>query len=164
MTTDREIVSIGMGDVRVSKQKPVTFCCVGLGSCIGFCAYDPIAKVGGMAHMVLPESGQNPGISPGKFVNTGIPKLFSELEKIGASRSRLQVKLCGGARMFSIPGINNPMDVGARNIDMANKVLAQEGVKSYRSDLGGNQGRTMSLFMDTGKVTVRTVGQGNVEL
>lgn len=163
MTTDREIVSVGMGDVRVSKQRPVTFCCVGLGSCIGFCAYDPVARVGGMAHMVLPES-QNVSLSPGKYVNTGIPLLFAELEKIGASRSHLQVKLCGGARMFSIPGMNSPMDVGARNIAMAASVLEQQGVKSYRSDLGGSQGRTMSLFMDTGMVTVRTVGRGNVEL
>ncbi len=165
MTTERQIVSIGMGDIRISKESPVTLSCVGLGSCIGLCAYDPVAKVGGMAHMVLPEhSGQNPNMSPGKFVNSGIPKLFSELEKNGASRSRLQVKLCGGARMFSIPGVNNPMDVGARNIAMANKVLTQEGIRSVKSDLGGNQGRTMSLFMDTGKVTVRTVGQGNIEL
>ena len=90
--------------------------------------------------------------------------LFNELEKLGASRTRLQIKLCGGARMFSIPGVQNPMDVGARNIAVATKVMTQEGVKSYKSDLGGSQGRTMSLFMDTGKVMVRTVGQGNVEL
>jgi len=154
-----------MGEIKVSKQQPITMSCIGLGSCIGFCAYDPVANVGGMAHMVLPENSRSNG-GPGyaKYVNTGIPLMFTELEKLGASKSRLKVTLSGGARMFNIPGLSSTLDVGARNVDMALKVLASEGIRSYASDIGGHQGRTMSLFMDTGQVFVRTVGQGNIEL
>lgn len=165
MTTDREIISIGMGEIKVSKQRSVTMSCIGLGSCIGFCAYDPVSKVGGMAHMVLPENSRgNGGPGSAKYVNTGIPLMFTELEKLGAARSRLKVTLSGGARMFNIPGLNSTLDVGARNIDMASKVLTSEGINSYASDVGGHQGRTMSLLMETGQVFVRTVGQGNIEL
>ena len=154
-----------MGEIKVSQQRSVTMSCIGLGSCIGFCAYDPLAKVGGMAHMVLPESCKpNGGPGSAKYVNTGIPLMFTELEKMGAARIRMKITLSGGARMFNIPGLSSTLDVGSRNIDMALKVLASEGIRSYLSDVGGNQGRTMSLLMDTGQVFVRTVGQGNKEL
>jgi chemotaxis protein CheD len=165
MSMDREIISIGMGEIKISKQRPVTMTCIGLGSCIGFCAYDPLIKVGGMAHMVLPENSRtNGGPGSAKYVNSGIRLMFTELEKLGASRSRLKISLSGGARMFSIPGLNSTLDVGSRNVDMAEKVLATEGIRSYTAEVGGNQGRTMSLFMDTGRVFVRTTGQGNIEL
>ena len=165
MNSAGTIVSIGMGEMKVTNDPAMSLCCVGLGSCIGFCAYDPVAKIGGMAHMVLPQqASQNEGIPSAKYVNTGIPFILEEMMKKGAIQSRLVVKMAGGAQMFNIPGANTALDVGTRNIEMANHVLAKIGVRYIRSDLGGNKGRTMYLIIENGKVFVRTVGQTNIEL
>ena len=151
--------------MRVAPAQNITLCCVGLGSCIGFCIYDPVEKVGGMAHLVLPDSTHSAHAIPSaKYVDTGIPIMLEEMAKLGGQLSRLQVKMAGGAKMFNIPGSNGTLDVGARNIDMANNVLAKHGIKRVASDLGGNRGRTMTMLLETGKVFVRTVGQENVEL
>jgi chemotaxis protein CheD len=165
MNSAGTIVSIGMGEMKVTNDPSVSLCCVGLGSCIGFCVYDPIARIGGMAHMVLPQQAhKNGGIPTAKYVNTGIPLVLEEMQKAGAMQSRLIVKMAGGAQMFSIPGANMALDVGTRNIEMAHQLLANMGIRQMRSDLGGSKGRTMYLIVETGKVFVRTVGQNNIEL
>ena len=159
------IVSIGMGEMKVSQDPSIQLCCVGLGSCIGFCAYDPVAMVGGMAHLVLPQpANQNTSFPSAKYVSTGIPLMIEEMIKLGAQQTRLVIKMAGGAQMFTIPGSNMSLDVGSRNIETAHAILSKIGVRYLRSDVGGNKGRTMYLMIETGKVFVRTVGQSNIEL
>jgi len=165
MTGNEKSFVVGLGEMRVMKGQPAVLACIGLGSCIALCAYDPVAKVGGVAHMVLPNSG-NEGkkqTSP-KYVDTGVPLLFREMSRQGAIKSRLVVKAAGGAQMLSIPGANGRLNVGERNIAELKPALAKENVSVLATDVGGTLGRTLKLFLGTGKVTVRTVDGISIEL
>lgn len=159
MTATAESIIVGMGEMRVSKIQSAVLACLGLGSCIALCAYDPVAKVGGIAHMVLPTSGDgdNKKISA-HYVDTGVPLLIREMGKQGAAKSRLIVKVIGGARMFSIPGSCGNLDIGERNITELKSVLAKEGISVVASDIRGNHGRTLHLFMDSGTLMVKKAG------
>jgi len=165
MTVNEESIVIGLGEMRVMKGQSAVLSCIGLGSCIALCAYDPVAKVGGIAHMVLPTSGNEDKkqISP-KYVDTGVPLLFQEMSQQGAIKSRLVIKAAGGAQMLSIPGSNGRLNVGERNIAELKLALAREGRQASATDVGGTRGRTLKLFLGTGKVIVRTVDGISIEL
>lgn len=165
MTANGESIVVGLAEMQVMKNPSVILTCVGLGSCIALCAYDPVSKVGGIAHMVLPNSGDggNKKISP-KYVDTGIPLLLQEMSKQGAAKSRLVVKVTGGAQMLSIPGLNGRLNIGERNITELKTALAKEGISTSAADLGGSCGRTVQLFLDTGRVIVKIVGGKSIEL
>jgi len=165
MTVNEESIVIGLGEMRVMKGQSAVLSCIGLGSCIALCAYDPVTKVGGIAHMVLPTSGNEDKkqISP-KYVDTGVPLLFQEMSQQGAIKSRLVIKAAGGAQMLSIPGSNGRLNVGERNIAELKLALAREGRQASATDVGGTRGRTLKLFLGTGKVIVRTVDGISIEL
>lgn len=164
MTYEKSVV-VGLGEMEVTKEQSAVLTSVGVGSCIVVCAYDPVSKVGGMAHLVLPKSDREGNRNaPARYVNTGIPMLFREMTRQGAIKSRLVVKIVGGARMLIIPGLDAQLNIGERNITEARASLAEEGISLAAADIGGNYGRTVQLFLDSGKVTVKTVGGENVEL
>ncbi len=158
MTANEESIVVGLGEMQVRKGTSAVLSCIGLGSCIALCAYDPVAKVGGVAHMVLPTggTGDKKQVSP-KYVDTGVSLLFQEMSKQGAVKSRLVIKTAGGAQMLSIPGANGRLNVGERNIAELELALAKEGVSAAATDVGGTRGRSVKLFLDTGRVMVRTV-------
>ena len=133
--------------------------CLGLGSCVALSAYDPVSRVGGMAHMVLPHSQEGgPRATGAKFVDCGIPMLFDEMEALGAARSRMVVKLVGGAQMIASANGDNVFKIGERNVESAKAVLAQLGVRPKGTDIGGDRGRTVRLYLDSGRVVVSRVG------
>lgn len=155
-----DIITVGLGELYCSKNPNSVLICYGLGSCIGVVMFDNIAQVGAMAHVVLPDSAMaRSHDSPAKFADTCIPAMLALLEKHGARRSNLIVKLAGGARVLNVPGGNNLLDIGNRNIEAVKLALAKANLSPLASDLGGNFGRTMQLFIKGGKVTIRTVGK-----
>jgi len=160
---DREqlqMISVGLGELGVSRDPKTCLVAHGLGSCVGVCAYDPVAKVGALLHAMLPEqNGQGPSHAA-KYVDSGIMHMLDVLEGQGAQRRRLVVHLAGGAHMLIAPGFKNTLNIGARNADMARAVLQREGLRIAGEDTGGHCGRTVRLHVDDGKVTVRSVGQG----
>jgi chemotaxis protein CheD len=164
---DREgpqIISVGLGELRVSRDPRACLVAHGLGSCVGVCAYDPVARVGALLHAMLPEhNGQAPAQAT-KYVDSGIQHMLNELAGQGAARHRLVVHLTGGAHMLTAPGFKNTLDIGARNAEMARAVLQREGLQVAGVDTGGHWGRTVRLYVDDGKVTVRSVGRGEREL
>lgn len=158
-----ETIIVGLGEMKVVKDQSAVLTCVGVGSCIVICAYDPVAKIGGMVHAVLPNSGDKDP-SP-RYVDTGLPLLLDEMEKQGAVMSRVVVKVAGGAEMLSIPGFEGYLNIGKRNVVAVMAALAQQGIDNPIADVGGNFGRTVRLFLDSGKVVASTVMNGdNVEL
>lgn len=164
---DREepqIISVGLGELRVSRDPRACLVAHGLGSCVGVCVYDPVAKVGALLHAMLPErNGQAPAQAT-KYVDSGIQQMLSELAGQGAARHRLVIHLTGGAHMLTAPGFKNTLDIGGRNAEMARSILQREGLQVADSDTGGHQGRTVKLYIDDGKVTVRSVGWGERQL
>ncbi len=162
MTTETatRTVVVGLGEWTVSDDRNATLVCLGLGSCVALCAYDPVARVGGMAHFVLPRSADGRNTGPGaKFVDTGIPLLLLEMERRGAVRSRLVLKIVGGARMITTPGLNAALNIGDRNVESARETLKALGLRIAAEDTGGAHGRTVRLDVRTGELTVSAAGQ-----
>ncbi len=158
--------SVSIGELVVSKNPKDILVAYGLGSCVAVCLYDPVAEIAGMIHSLLPKSAQPNGTesSNAKFVDEGVPLLMSKVLAAGAQKSRLKVYLCGGAQMLSAPGFKNALNIGERNVAAAEEALKMHGLKVMAQSTGGNSGRTVRLFVDTGKVTVKTLGQGEVIL
>ncbi|GAV26179.1 chemotaxis protein CheD [Carboxydothermus islandicus] len=151
-------LQVGIADYKLGSS-PVKIVTYGLGSCVGVSFYEPRLKLGALLHIMLPDSTQFSGqLKPEKFADTGIPLVVRELEKQGARKSSLEVKMVGGAQMFSGPGAQTVMNIGERNIAMCRKVIAQMGLKLVAEDVGGNKGRTMILDTATGNVTVKIIG------
>ena len=119
--------AIGLGEMKVTKDDSVVLTCLGLGSCVGMAAYDPVSKVAGMAHIVLPRSDGRSGL-PAKFADTAIPALVDEMCKLGALQSRLVVKIAGGTHMSGSPGAGSLFKTGERNVDYSWRPLTSVGV------------------------------------
>lgn len=151
-------IMVGLGEICVTNDRSSVLACLGLGSCIGLCAYDSRARVAGMAHIVLPES--NPGVveTSTKYADIAIPHLLKEMSKRGAVKPYINVKLVGGAQMIQNPAFEGVLQVGKRNLEMTTKILAREGIRLVATDTGGHYGRSVRLSVDSGKVMVRTVG------
>ncbi|HDP70457.1 MAG TPA: chemotaxis protein CheD [Actinobacteria bacterium] len=158
-TTEELSISIGIGEMCVSKDKSMVFVAHGLGSCVGICMCDEIIGIGGMAHIMLPNDNGVETSVPVKFADTGIPKLMNELIEEGAKKNRMKVKIAGGANMLNLPGSSGQFDIGSRNVEMTKKILKDLGLNIASSDVGGNCGRTVYFYPSTGRVLVRTIGQ-----
>lgn len=161
-----QMEAVGLGELKVAHQPDQVLVCYGLGSCVGLALYDPVVRIGAMVHVVLPDSSMGRGreAPPGKFADTGVEAALAALVDAGASLSRLVAKAAGGARMLRLAGSNPRLDIGARNIEAVRAALARHQIRLAADDTGGTHGRTLQLFVDTGRVLVSTVGRGEREL
>jgi len=155
---NQESIVVGLGELKVTHSTAVVLSCLGIGSCIAVCVYDYLYKVGGMSHIVLPHSEGRPGDNLGKYADTSIPLLIEEVIKQGGQRSRLIIKIAGGAQMSLAPGLKNTFKTGERNLEEVKAALTREGIPLTAADIGGNKGRTVRMYLNTGRVTVRTTG------
>ena len=143
-------IKVGMADLNICKS-PDMITTLGLGSCIGIALYDPVTKIGGLAHIMLPDSTQmrnNTNIA--KFADTGIEELVKRMIAAGASKSRLVAKIAGGAKMFEVSGLSAIGNVGERNALASKAKLKQMGIPLKAEDTGLNYGRTVELYTETG--------------
>jgi chemotaxis receptor (MCP) glutamine deamidase CheD/CheY-like chemotaxis protein len=139
----------------------------GLGSCVAVCLYDPVARVGGMLHALLPGADSSNSQRRGKatkFVDQGVEMLLGALLELGARRRRLAASLCGGARMVSTPDVDGLLKIGEQNVRAAEAALQAVNIKVQSQDTGGHAGRTVKLHVATGQVTVKTLKHGEQEL
>ena len=149
-------VVVGVADMavaRVSHGQLITFA---LGSCIGLSAYDPVAKVGGLLHYMLPQPAEQAdpkALKPFMYASTGIPLLLRKLLDAGAVQARLVFCAAGGAEILEGAA---QMAIGKRNRTILRKVLWKVGVSLAAEDTGGSIARTMSLDLSKGDVRVRT--------
>lgn len=154
----RRVVVVGMGQMLANNDPTVTLVTYSLGSCLGVVVYDPMVRVGGLLHAMLPEASINPARAearPSMFVDTGLSQLFHAMYELGAAKRRMIVKLAGGAQFLDR---NQFFNIGARNIDMALSILTQNGVQPVAIDCGGHECRTVRLEIATGKVAVDKPG------
>ncbi|UFJ60812.1 chemotaxis protein CheD [Brevibacillus sedimenti] len=160
-----EIIRIGMADLGVAKS-PDRLRTTGLGSCVGVVLYDVVHKVGGMAHVMLPESSLGKGgqITVGKYADTAIPRLIQEMERAGASVRHMVAKMAGGAQMFAALGNCDTMRIGPRNVEACKRALQSAQIRIVAEDTGGNCGRTIEFDTSTGILQIRTVNQGVKEV
>mgnify|MGYP004727294549 FL=1 len=154
-----EVIKVGMADLNLCRD-PDIITTLGLGSCIGIALYDPSTKIGGLAHIMLPDStkmGNNSNIA--KFADTGIEELLNRMIKAGAVKSRLVAKIAGGAKMFEVSGLSDIGNVGQRNAEASRAKLKQLGIRLIAEDTGLNYGRTVELHCDNGDYYIKSVGK-----
>jgi chemotaxis protein CheD len=147
-----EQTNVGMGEIVVA-QAPVHLTAV-LGSCVGVAMYSARKRLGGLAHVVLPRAN-GPVTNPGKFADTAVPYLLGLMERKGALRSELVIKIAGGACMF---GKGGPLQIGDANAEVVMEILKREGLRIAGQDIGGTQGRRVSLDCATGELHIDCVG------
>lgn len=152
-------IKVGMADLKVCVS-PDRVTTLGLGSCVGIALRDPITKIGGLAHIMLPDSTmiRNNSNIP-KFADTGIEELVKQVTLKGASRARLVAKIAGGAQMFGFGSQSETVRVGERNVEATKKKLAQMRIPILAEDTGKNFGRTVIFYPETGDFVIRAVGK-----
>lgn len=129
-----------------------------LGSCLGVALYDPVLRIGGMAHCMLPLSQidtQKAAQKPFMFVDTGMMQLLDMMYKRGCRRKDLIVRAAGAARVMDN---SNLFRIGERNYAVFRKVMWKNGLLIKREDIGGEASRTLRLHIATGQLTVRSGG------
>ena len=154
-----EVIKVGLADLNLCRD-PDIITTLGLGSCIGIALYDPSTKIGGLAHIMLPDSTKmrnNSNIA--KFADTGIEELLNRMIKAGAVKSRLVAKIAGGAKMFEVSGLSDIGNVGQRNAEASRAKLKQLGIRLIAEDTGLNYGRTVELHCDNGDYYIKSVGK-----
>jgi chemotaxis protein CheD len=149
-------VVVDIADLAVSQDPGAQLITYSLGSCIGVAIYDPVAKVGGLLHYMLPEGAVSPEkakTNPAMFCDTGVPKLFRAAYELGAVKKRLVVKIAGGSQLLDDKGTFN---IGKRNYVALRKIFWKNGVMIDAEDVGGSTSRTMKVDVSTGVVTLKT--------
>lgn len=158
------MVKVGMADLKVVKH-PGALTTLGLGSCIGICLYDPGSKVIGMAHIMLPSSltiKNNSNVA--KFADTAVVKLIDDMKLQGANVRKLVGKIAGGSQMFKFSSGNDMMKIGQRNAEAVRELLSERNIPILVDDTGGNFGRTIEFFSESGMLRIKTIGHGIKEV
>jgi chemotaxis protein CheD len=154
-------IIVGMADLNVTKA-PGVLTTLGLGSCVGIALYDPMVKVAGLAHIMLPDSKliQN-NSNTAKFADTAIVRLLNDMMKLGAKRERCKAKIAGGAQMFAFSSTNDNMRIGDRNVEATLKWLKLINIPLIARETGADFGRTVELYAEDGRFLIKTIGHGN---
>jgi chemotaxis protein CheD len=154
---------VGISDFQTSSNPDDIIITYSLGSCIGMTVYDPATRVGGMIHYMLPLSKISPDkalVKPAMFADTGVPELLKKVLELGASKSRLVVKVAGGSQLMDQHKVFN---IGERNFLILRKILWKNNILIKAADVGGVISRTVRFELGTGKVTIKS-SKGEVEL
>ena len=154
----RKTFVVGVVDMVASNDSGAEIVTYSLGSCLGIVIYEPAKKIGGLLHIMLPNSKIDPAkavSAPFMFVDTGLPRLFHTLYNLGADRGKLIVKAAGGAQFLDPGGVFN---IGERNQNALFHLLEQNGFHLQARDLGGVTSRTVRLDMGTGRITIQSPG------
>jgi chemotaxis protein CheD len=152
------------GERRIGKADGV-LSILGLGSCVAVILYDDTTKLGGLAHILLPD----PSFSSyperrWRFAATAIPALLGELESAGANRNGITARLVGGARMFQDLMPPDRIHLGERNVAAARAALARDRVEIVAEDVGGENGRSLHFNLEDGRVRITRRGTDHVEI
>jgi chemotaxis protein CheD len=139
-----------------------------LGSCVGVVLYDRTAKLGGVAHIVLP-SAHGALDHPGKYADTAIPAMITDFNRRLGSKAhtRVNAKLVGGASMFQVePSVrdNVGLNIGQKNQEAIEQILAELSIPIIARDVGGTAGRRLTLDTASGIVTIRVPGGIDYEI
>lgn len=157
-------VIVGISDCKATRDAEAVLVTYALGSCIAVAIHDSAAGVGGLLHLMLPESSIDrvkAQSNPYMFADTGIPLLFRNAYEYGAEKRRLTVRLVGGAQVMDENGVFN---IGKRNYLAVRKILWKAGVLVSGEDVGGNVSRTVRLEVGSGKFWLRTAGEAEQEM
>lgn len=149
---------VAVGDMKAGREGDIVVTHA-LGSCLGLIVYDPVAKVGGLLHAMLPLSKINPQkaeTNPYMFVDTGVPALFKALYDIGGQKTRMIIKAAGCGNPL---GKNEMFKIGERNYTVLKKLLWKNNLLIESEDVGGTESRTVHLDIATGETIINSKGE-----
>jgi chemotaxis protein CheD len=155
---DRRVV-VGIADMAVSNNENVILTTYSLGSCLGIAIYDPMVRVGGLLHIMLPDSSLDPlrgAKHPAMFVDTGVPSLFRATYELQAEKHRMIIAVAGGAQIMDTSDVFN---IGAHNFEALSRLFNENGLKIHAEHVGGLVNQTMHLDLATGEVRLKFSGQ-----
>lgn len=154
-----EMIRVGMADLNICNA-PNAITTLGLGSCVGIILYDPVKKIAGLVHIMLPDSTKvKMNENKAKFADTGIDLLLIRLQAAGAGRGNLLAKIAGGAQMFAFRSNNDMLRIGERNVEATKAKLKQLGIRIVAEDTGCNHGRTIEFYPETNDLVIKAVGK-----
>ncbi len=157
-------ISVGLGELKISRNPDDILVAYGLGSCVGIGMYDPALRLAGLLHALLPTHPNGTDGNSAKYVDSGVVALVVELLRAGADRNRLVVRMAGGANMLTAPGFSQTLNIGARNVEAAYAALSGLKFRIASQEVGGNIGRTVRFYPANGRMTIRTVGNQEREI
>jgi len=159
-----EIYPVGMAEMRIARD-PDVLAAYGIGSCVIVAMYDPKTKIGGVAHIMLPDSTgiSQERLNPRKFADTAVPLLFQTLAHAGCFKTSLIAKIVGGAEMFP-PNEDFTNNIGTMNTKAAIKALGKLSIPIAAQDIGGRSGRSLEMKLDSGRINLTVLGESVKEL
>ncbi len=150
MPAGSDTAILGIGEYQVGSMPMAS---IGLGSCVGLVIHDRKTGNGGLVHIMLPSS-QGKTDRPGKYADTAIEILVSELVRMGSSPSSLVAKIAGGSAMFKT--FSGNLNIGERNVEVIKKILKDRNIPLKGEDIGGCVGRTIFYYpKENGKLVVK---------
>lgn len=155
---------VGVADMKVSNNPAEDVITYSLGSCIGLVIYDPVVRVGGILHYMLPESAiakEKAVQKPFMFADTGIPRLFKTAYAMGAMKPRIKIFVAGGAEILDQNGFFN---IGKRNYLALKKMFFKNKVMIDKQEVGGNINRTVRIEIASGDIFLKTSGSKEVKI
>ncbi|MDF3001276.1 MAG: cheD2 [Bacillota bacterium] len=155
-----ELLVVGISDYKLARC-PNVFVTYALGSCVGICLYDRQVKVGGLSHIMLPESSMfsKSEVNRMKFADTAIVDLVRDMTRLGADSRKLVAKIAGGAQMFEVQPGSAIGTIGERNIVSVKNALYSLKIPIIAEDTGLNYGRTVYFDLDTGIMKVQSLSR-----
>lgn len=159
-----EIYPVGMAELRIARN-PDILAAYGIGSCVIVAMYDPKTKIGGVAHIILPDSAgiAQDRVNPRKFADTAVPLLFQTLSHAGCFKSSIISKVIGGAEMFP-PTENLTNNIGTQNTASAIRALEKLRIPILAQDIGGRCGRSLEMNLATGRIRLTVLGESVKEI
>ena len=153
-------MEVGIADLKVS-TKDTVLKTTSLGSCIALILYDPLKKIGGLAHIMHSDSNiiKN-NTNPAKCVDTAISEMLRKISNMGGEKIRLKAYIIGGACMFTTLESGPEGTIGKKNINMAKEILEEEKISIEGEDTGLNYGRSVEFSTISGEVVVKSMQYG----
>jgi chemotaxis protein CheD len=151
-----QLLVVGVGELALCNTHGAQMVTYGLGSCLAVAIHDPQAQVGGVLHLMLPDSRLDPERAsqrPAMFADTGLPRLFREAYALGARKGRLRVVVVGGSNVMDSYGSFN---IGARNYAAVRRIFWRNNILIDAEDVGGTANRTLGLEVGSGRVWIKT--------
>ena len=155
-------IVVGVAELAVTGDPSSSIVTHALGSCVGVTIFDPVARVAGLLHFMLPHSKVNPekaASNPAMFGDTGIPLLFKSCYELGGEKERMIVCAAGGAEVMTDDG---HFKIGARNRTILRKIFWKNNILLSGDETGGSISRTLSISVADGTVRVRNRGEERV--
>ena len=156
-----QLITVSIADYKVSHSPDILRTI--LGSCVGICLYDLENKVGGLAHIMLPENNDR-STNPKKYADSAIALMMDEMVRNGANPELLVAKIIGGASMFKMPENSFIGSIGINNVQKVREVLDKYHINIIAEDILGDYGRTVDFFLESGKLKIKSLGREDKEM